>query len=228
MSYKLLIALFPGSTTDSIYELPLWKPSETTVFPYVKAALTVETDYKDCSSIENWYTYGDRTSRDYKFVRGQIQQLYTSIGWVSLTTKEKEICCELFIATKTERDELYTTEQQVDMGEKFHKKSVESRRKRTERATAELGNRLLKTEYEDVMDDISAGTNLFDKYVFFGREGTVEGDTEGIFDYLESRAGTSYATTGFIDKVFTPLGMADMTAFSSHIMDILKTGNYTI
>ncbi len=228
MSYKLIIALAPGSSTESIYEITGWKPSETLVSPYIKSSTVVDAGYKDFSSIFNWRHYGMKSNRDYKFIRARIQELYVSIGWSNLSTEEKEICCQYFVVLQVNQDEIYTIEEQIKFGETFHKKSVECRRHRSNKTSTEIYNRLQKVEADEIIDDMYTSTNLLNKYIEFGREGTVEGDPEGAFDYLESRVGTSYENTGFKNKSFVPSGMADMPEFSVYLMNILKTGDYPL
>ena len=113
MVYMLLLALAPGSLTESIYDISDWRPSETLVNPHVKVATTVEEGYKDASSIENWHLYSNRTKRDYKFIRTRIQEIIQSTGWANLTTEEKKLSAEYFAVPKALRDQVYTTEEQV-------------------------------------------------------------------------------------------------------------------
>jgi hypothetical protein len=85
-------------------------------------------------------------------------------------------------------------------------------------------NRLTKAQSQEIVNDLNDSKMLAARYMQFGIEGTIEGDVEGLFDYIESRAGTSYATTGFSSKAFIPIGYANMTAFAVRIMEILKLG----
>jgi len=227
MSYKLLIALAPGSSSVSIYNIDGWNPSETSVSPYLKASTVIEDGYMDYSSISNWYKYGDRSGRDYKFIRSRLEELFLVAGWSNLSEEEKGICCRYFIVPKINQDEIYGVPDQVANGISFNKNSVASRIARMNRASSEIRNRLQKSECIEIMSEIFGSDSLYDKYINFGNEGTLEGDQEGLFDYIESRVGTSYGNTGFVNKNFVPEGYSNMLTFSVYLMDIVKNGNYT-
>lgn len=227
MSYKLLIALAPGSSTVSIYDIGGWNPSETVVSPYLKASTVIDAGYMDYSSILHWSLYGDRADRDYKFIRARIAELFLIAGWSNLSTEQKEICCRYFVVPKTNQDEIFGVSDQVANGVLFNKNAVASRAARINSASSEIRNRLQKSEAVEIMNEIFTSELLYDKYINFGNEGTLEGDGEGLFDYVESRVGTSYENAGLVNKNFTPNGYADMSAFSVHLMDILKNGNYS-
>jgi hypothetical protein len=76
------------------------------------------------------------------------------------------------------------------------------------------------------MEDVFASTMLYHKYLLFGREGTVEGDPEGLFDYIDSRVGTSYENTGLKNKSISPSGFATVSDFADYLLDIIKYGKY--
>jgi hypothetical protein len=195
--------------------------------PIFLAEETVSSGYTDVSSIKNWSKHGGSIHRDYKFVRDHIKSLFTSLGgWGGLDAEEKQIVSQNFLSTKTQRDEIYTTEEQVDHGVIFHTKSVKSRQSRANKVIGEIINRMQPTDHSSIINDIMGASQLLDKYINFGREGTVEGDSEGAFDYLESRVGTTYENNGFREYAYTPTGYSDMTDFSTGLMDILKNGNY--
>jgi len=196
-----IIALAPGSLTDSIYEISGWKPSETFVYPYLKVSTSIEVGYKDFSSITNWYVYGDKTERDYKFIRDRIIELFQSIGWTNLTLEEKQICSQYFAVPKSNRNEIYTIEEQIELGSTYNRNSIESRKLRSGKASVEIRNRLIKSESNEILDDVfNVSSNMFNTYIENGREGTIEGDPEGLFDYIESRIGTSFEGIGFKNK----------------------------
>ena len=68
--------------------------------------------------------------------------------------------------------------------------------------------------------------NLRESYINYGREGILEGDPEGLFDYIRSQSGSSFEVAGFSSHSYTPVGYANMSEFSVKILDILKNGNY--
>ncbi len=63
------------------------------------------------------------------------------------------------------------------------------------RITSIPSTQALFPDADIIMNDVSAD-NLLELYVRNGREGTLEGDPEGLFDYIEARSSTKYATTG--------------------------------
>lgn len=181
---------------------------------------TVSSGYEDISSITAWATHGASTGYDYKVVREEIAALVTSIGWESLDAGEKEIASKYFVVDKASRDEVYTTIQQIGLGLLHHKASVEARTLRYAKASMEVYNRLSPAESKVVIGDVA---DLGFKYVQYGIEGTVEGDPEGFFDYLEARSGTSYENTGLATKTYEPDGMT-LAQLVTRLMDILKLG----
>lgn len=178
------------------------------------------TDYADVSTIENWANYG-HLIKDYKYIRSRIAGLVVSIGWSSLSTTEKEIASEYFAVGQTERNEVHTIEEQVTNGTAYHKESVACRQMRLDRAVSEVYNCLTDTDAETVISDVTGG--LSEAYVHFGREGTLEGDPEGLFDYIEARSGTSYVLTGLAAKGFTPT-QGTLQDLVDDIMAILQNG----
>lgn len=192
--------------------------------PHFQASDTVPSGYSDFSSIENWHLYGYETGKDYKVIRSEIKSLYQSIQWVNLSTTEKTICANYFIPPKIERDEVYTTEQQIMLGLLFHSNSIDARKTRYAYAAMEVYNRLTKVESEEVINDV-VSNNLVEKYISNGVEGTLEGDEEGIFDYVESVTGTSYQSSGLATKSYIPDGMS-LTQLIDRIMEILRDGKY--
>lgn len=185
-------------------------------------ATSLPDNYEDISSIRNWWKYGTNLNKDYKFIRREIMNMVSSVGWLNITPEEKIIAATIFAVGKTERAVIFNIEDQILNGIIFHKQSVKSRVTRENRAVSEIYNRLTPGDQADLLNDIS---NLIDIYVKFGIEGTLEGDPEGLFDYLESRSNTSYATTGLLSKNYSVEGMT-INQLSNTLIDILKNGNY--
>jgi hypothetical protein len=164
----------------------------------------------------------DKSSKDYKALRAELAAYVASAGFDNIPVNEQKVASEHFVVAKADRDKVHSMEDQVRNGMAFHKKSVKARSARLDAAEAELYNRLVPADASVVIDEVVA---LADKYEKFGREGTLEGDPEGLFDYIEARAGTSYDTTGLAAKSFTPVGMT-LAELVTKIMDILKNGKY--
>ena len=158
---------------------------------------------------------------DYKQFRSGMYALVIEKGGFSyLTVDEKDMACRHFIVLRADRDTLYTLEDQIDQGVVFHGLSVECRHERRKRAEAEIYGRLSSADQMSVMNDTAM---LLENYVKFGVEGTLEGDVEGLFDYIESRVGTSFAATGLLNKGYIIDGMT-LADLSARLMNILKNG----
>ena len=189
----------------------------------------VSSGYKDISSIKNWAKYRHSLKRDYKFARERIKESYIAKGgWSNLDIEEKEIISQFFLTQKSKRDEIYSTEEQIIFGHSFHHNSVISRVSRTDKIMEEIFSRISDTsENKNIINDITGSSQILERYIKFGREGTLEGDTgSGAFDYLESRVGTEYENNGFRGHNYMPVGYNNMTEFSNYLVDILKHGNF--
>ncbi len=193
-------------------------------------AETAPSNYQDISSIENWAAYGrngthNGRSIDYKFIRKEIYILVLTKGFTNCTTAEKEIAAQWFVVAKTDRDTLYTTPQQIYYGAVHHMNSVEARESRAGYVMMELYNRLETADINTVMTDVS-NDDLLNLYVTTGREGTIMGDPEGLFDYMAAVSGTSYSGTGFAAKGITPSNGVTLAALADQICTVLKDGIY--
>lgn len=216
---KLGVYVLDGvrTTCTNNYGLPAFGGNSAVV-----AANTLPAGYDDISTIEGWATYGMGAGKDYKYVRGQIGLLVGEIGWSGLTAAEKSIAASWFLVPKTQRDELYSLEQQIGLGILFHVASVGARQKRLLLASMQLYNRLSS----EAVNTLNRNTEkLRDEYVLGGLEGTLEGDGEGLFDYIEARTGTAYETTGLAAQAYSPIGTT-LPELVTKIMSILKDGIY--
>lgn len=190
--------------------------------PYIISD-TVPANYEDISSIKNWSCHGYFLDKDYKLVRSHIISLVQATGFSNLTAEEKDIACRDFCVSKADRDTVHTMEQQIANGIEFHRRSIRARLDRKIAAEGEVYNRMsIASERSELIGEV---TNMTKDYIDFGVEGTLEGDAEGLFDYLESRVGTSFENTGFLSKTYTVEGMT-VAQLSARLIDILKNGNY--
>ena len=197
--------------------------------PAIIVAASAPAGYQDISSIENWDLHGHGAKKDYKFIRYEIMVIAAVTGWANLTTEEKTLAAKYFAVGKTERDEIYTLDQQIDIGMLHHINSVESRNIRLAKVQMHLFNRLGKADIAIMSADVEG---LTDHYLTEGVEGTLEGDGEGIFDYVDGTARSNHkwdglgADIGLRDKTFVVEGFANCSLFADMLMDILKNGNY--
>lgn len=208
-----------------VSELQSYSTNDLNGNPAYIFAENLSSSYADITTIENLSEHGHHTGRDYKFIRSEINTLYDSSTWSELSDDEKSVCSIYFICSPTEAADVHDVPTRVAYGELFHINSVESRMKRISRAMSEARTRIQQSDVQELIDDLES-SNLLDTYITFGREGTIEGDPEGLFDWVESRAGTSFDGIGMSSKSYTVEGYSDMSDFTVYIMDIIKTGNY--
>lgn len=224
----LLCALDIDGTPINDITVP--KLSDMGANPKYKAEASLPSGYLDISTIENWekygpYCFGQANFNDWKKLRAEIKALVDSIGWGSLTDPQKEIASEYHTVGQSDRDSVHTIDEQIAHGLVFHSESVRSRIKRRNYATTLLKNYLDKADNDEVIDDMR-DSKLLSRYTDFGREGTVEGDPEGLFDYIDARAGTTWASgggsPGLRAKGFTPTHSLTMDQLADKVLDKLK------
>lgn len=212
-------------------DLEQWDTSDLNGNDPFQAKDTLDAGYEDISSVENWDKYHDLFALDYKFVRDIIGGLVLTetnnlADWNTYDAAKQEIAARWFVVPEAQREDVYTIEQQIGLGQIFNKCSVEARTLRVSKATSEIYNRLSGSEAQVIINDVTGSDNLFVTYVNFGREGSEEGDGEGLFDYMEGRTGTTWESTGFDSYSYTPIGYTDMATLSIDLMKILKDGEY--
>jgi len=178
----------------------------------------------DVTSVETLLLFLRYNRFDYKRFRTSLATYVAAVGFANLSAADKLVASAHFVVVKADRDTVNTLAEQILNGRVFHSHSVDCRRTRTQCAESELYNQLQKADCDVAITDI-VSSGLRDAYVEFGREGTVEGDPEGLFDYIEARAGTAYAATGLAAKGYTPVS-GTLAALVTRVMDILKNGNY--
>lgn len=185
---------------------------------------TVSEGYQDISSITNFNKYWEDICIDYRCFRARLIEHVTQAGgFNNLSQQEKTIVAKEFCASKEDRDTVFTVEEQVQNGKRFHSMSVEARKKRRVSAEALVYNRInAPVEQVDLINDVAQLLNI---YVEFGIEGTETGDPEGILDYVDGTAGTVFENGGFPQKSYTIEGMTS-AEFGEKIKTILKDGPY--
>lgn len=186
--------------------------------PYVLAD-SVPAGYQDITSIESLNNHGFRLGKDYKYVRREIKSIVASIGFEGLTVEEKKISSTHFCVSKEERLMVHTIEEQIENGVRFHERSIASRKKRRLIVEVEVYSRLESNKRKKLLKEMYELLELYEK---FGVEGTLEGDDEGLFDYIEERPATSFFGNGLKSKNYTIDGFSNINDFAIHLMQILK------
>lgn len=163
---------------------------------------------------------------DYKLARVALYiAMMTKGGFDALDTEEKQIASKWFIVGRSERNQVHTVEQQVDNGLIYNAESINARRSRMTKCMIEVYNRLTDEEVKAVMAAMDFSRTTY-AYVEAGQEGTLEGNEEGLFDYIEARTGTTWQTTGLRAQLYIPVGYANCGLLADRLMDILVNGNY--
>jgi hypothetical protein len=200
--------------------------------PYITADVLPE-GYADITSIEGWHTYGMHTGKDYRFVRDRIKYLVKElgngdevVGFNALSFPDKLIACEHKLGTQDQRIGVVGIDNTVMLGLQYHSRVSGDRQVRAGYAITELYTRI-PDQAEEVLNDImTMGGNLFITYMFFGREGTLEGDEHaGIMDYMYGRTGTIFEGIGLLQKPWQPIDMT-MQQLVDKLYEIVIKGNY--
>jgi len=175
---------------------------------------TVPTNYADVSSIMRWYEIGFGI-KDYLYVRERIRELYTQIGFANLSEQEKVIVCQLFIATKAERDSIFAEEYQKEYWNMLVEQSQDCRFKRWESAKKYISYKLTPIDSSNLANDTST---LCNNYINYNITDLAKDGIDGLFDYLQGTG--SYISTGYPSK-----GYWTQTD-QNNMIDILQNGSY--
>jgi len=173
---------------------------------------TVPTDYADVSSIISWYEIGFGI-KDYLYVRERIREFYTQIEFANLSEQEKVIVCQLFIATKAERNSIFTEEYQKEYWNMLVEQSQYCRFKRWESVKKYISYKLTPTDSSNLANDTST---LCSNYINYNITDFAKDGIAGLFDYLQGTG--SYTSTGYPSKGYW------LQADQSVMMDILQNG----
>jgi hypothetical protein len=198
----------------------------------------LQTNYRDISSIINWYKYGTKTTKDYKFIFEKIYDLiiditgedYSTID--NLTSDEGKIASELGIVPSSYRDNYYSELEQIYNAEKIIEKLRQARGCRFEYAKSYFHNNLSKLQCQNIivnLKHVNVDNNtldVVDNYVNYGIEGTEVGHEEGIYDFIQSTVGSSFETIG-LSSLNTDTYSGTTEELITNIMEIIKDGNYT-
>ena len=232
IQYKLQAYLIDGQKVG--IDLHQWNDSDLEGNSPFIFAETLHDGYADISSIENlmYFARDNGTTRDNKFVREQIAIIMYSkclpdySQWFThLTENERRICCMAFLAPTQLRNEFFTIEEQITLGDNFDHCQSECRKNRYKKIRSELFNRL---DWSDTMELLAEFKHEIEEYLE-GKEGTIafNPDPEGFLDVINSTPGTSYENIGLRNKTYQVIGFNNCSEFADHLLDICLYGNYT-
>ena len=209
----------------------LYKKEYTDTFGWSVNYTTNDTlidGWEDISSIENWDLYSSFIAVDYKVIRMEIfnlvwtKMLGNPINFGLLNDNEKFLASSYFCIPTELRNLVHTTDEQIEFGKIFDEKSTNCRINRFKHVRSEILNRMT---WGDAMELLTECKDLIENY-YQGREGTLEGDGVGLFDYILSRVGTIYEHSGLLSKTYVIIGFNTITEFSDILINILKNGKY--
>lgn len=195
----------------------------------------------------------DKKRIDWKFVRDYIKGIVNTVGFSNLSSPDKIVAAKCNIGTKQEQESVLNSlsiqeRQSISFNYDFHVEAA-----RGVRASEVIGalwqftGHLLVpstpfpipayilvnliTINTPAANEVQGG--LIDLFKSKGLQGihTANDGLVGIYDFIQSTAGTRFETTGLDTNVGilasgTPSGFADWTAFKDYIFDIIHNGNY--
>lgn len=181
----------------------------------------LQSGYTDVTNlISGWYTHGEASGKDYKYVRKQIQDLITDF---SLLSSADKILAGEFMAPDPA-----TIKTSDVLGSEFDTYKIDwitkSKQARTLRWNAAIliGFNLITDAKTALSDSIDGGLHI--KYIE-GIDSFANDGVDGVFDFIESTS--TYAATGLINTGYTPSNPPQtMAQISVLLMDILRNGNY--
>lgn len=205
---------------ETSYTFP--DPLVADIFEYVNNDFVDRTPTTLQNIDSNWRS----NFPDYKAARVAMYiAMLTVGGFENLSLADKEIASRWFIVGRLERNSVHTTEQQIVNGLIYHESSVEARKHRFNACITEVYNRLDDDQIKEVMIAMDFSKTVY-AYIDLGQEGTLEGNPEGLFDYIEARSGTSWVTTGLKAQNYVPVGYENCIELSVRLMQILRDGLY--
>lgn len=157
---------------------------------------TLQENYADISSISAWYEIGFGIC-DYLYTRDQIRSIYNTIGFNNLTPLEKKITGQLFIASKSERDTIFTEEIQKEYWDIVVEQSQQCRLTRWEHAKKYISYKLPIIDSCDLANDTNI---LCNNYINYNITNIITDGVNGLFDYLQGT--NNYITNGYPSKTY--------------------------
>lgn len=179
--------------------------------------------FTEDSTVKNIHEHGYNFDYDYKAIRRKIQIIAATTGFSNLSLEDKKLAAEYFSVSKADRESVYSVDELYILGAKYHRQSVIARTLREDFAIGEIYTNLAQSEIDEVVNDID-DNRLSTKYLHRGREGIYSGDlVSGLFDYLDSKTGSDYASTGLRSKGWTPSDFT-LDELCDRVLEILNYG----
>lgn len=177
--------------------------------------------YEDVTSNKNWIEIGCNYY-DFLFCRNQIMQwtyVKTAImgnPFSGLTQEDQEYAARYYAVGKPERESVFNQNDLKEYWREFILTANKTRKKRWEEAEAMISFEL---EMSESIDMAKSTNSLSSEYITYGIEEYSADGVDGLFDWIESKAGFS-GGTGFDAKSYYTTGL------TQDIMLILRDGIY--
>lgn len=191
-----------------------------------------------------WRDHAYMKCRDYQQFRDYVAGAAQTKTWAAMSDDEKRFLCDWYIRpTGTDKPTDQTNKITFLMGlgmsqaeaagvlqDAFAKWHVAEINSCVARVNSEQFFKVIATYLStvDASDFAEVAQNSYIKYFSQAIRGVNDSDTgEGLFDFIESTAGTSFEFAGLAQQGYTMQnGDPDMTNFISDLMDVLRNGNY--
>lgn len=191
-----------------------------------------------------WRDYAYPKCKDYQQFRDYVAAAAATKTWAAMSDEEKRFLCDWYIRpTGTDKPTDSANKVAFLMGtglsqaqavevlqDAFAKWHVEEINSCVARVNSEKFYKIIATYLStvDAADFAEVGQNSYIKYFTQAIRGVNDSDTgEGLFDFIESTAGTSFEFAGLAQQGYTMQnGDPDMTNFITDLMDVLRNGNY--
>ena len=155
-------------------------------------------------------------SHDYLFCRNQVM-IWTAVnGWGNLSTSEKQVAAEHFAVGSTERDEVYTSDEQQRHWNDFIIRAEKTRNQRWHAAKGYISYTL---PLSDSIDLGKSTNSLSNEYITYGIHSYTNDGVDGLFDWFEGTSEFS-GGTGYNGKSYY------VSTHKDNIMNILRDGIY--
>lgn len=229
-----------------------WNPADnsftgTPKDPHI-AADPLPADYTDISSIANWALYGPTIIgsvvgfKDWKCLQREIRMLADAVvnsdyntNWNNLSVAEKVIVCNYllsrvppakFAETIPDPNQRIQISIDFDLNNRRARGNWQTGSGRIQVMRVYLFGKIGKANGLTVLNDV-VREGLLELYEG-GIEGTVEDGIPGLTDFLLSRAGTPYETTGLSSRNYDVIdGSPDtMDDIANALVGIASNGTY--
>ena len=198
------------------------------VFNYIENE-TLQANHEASDSIQDWYLYGFRTGKDFKYCREKIIIKATTItnnyqnGLTDLSEIEKSIVIE-YMACPTDLiiNELGTGLEYKENVNLWIQRSKKARVQRWEELKFQVFNTL--TEAKALLAEAEKD-GLLALYIE-GVEGVGPDGGSGLFDFIDATIGSNYESNGLRTRSYTPITGQSMTQVCNLYMSIIQDGEY--